>query len=206
MVVKPRRRLIWVPIVHTSPDLGSVGESVKAIYTKKVGTRGWDRHVQTVNRMWRRIRERMDALDLDYPKVRLYQDGLPECGRELEIVTELARAGSRNHELLLELVEKGARLTGTESPALLIEEYDLSREVLASLASGGTERLTGPQRARSKAILEKRDRHISERIGRTLCEGETGLVFLGMLHSLGRFLSGDIRFAVLGQAVSCSLE
>ena len=206
MVSDSKRVLIWIPIIHTQADLGSVGESVRAVYARKVGRKEWSRHVEVVDRIWRRIRERIQALRLDYEKVRLYQDGLPKCGREIDIVRELARAGSQNHQLLLELVEKGAQLTGTESPELLVEEYELAREALARLESGETGSLTERQRARGKAILEKRDRYIAERIGETLCEGETGLVFLGMLHSLGRFLPGDIQFAILGQPASCRLE
>jgi DNA-binding response OmpR family regulator len=40
---------------------------------------------------------------------------LPVCGRDLEIVAELAKAGSRNHPLLLRLKGRGALLMGTES-------------------------------------------------------------------------------------------
>jgi len=58
-----------------------------------MGRAKWRRHVQTVDRMWREIRAGDEALALDYGKVQLYQDGLPNCGHEPQIVRDLARAG-----------------------------------------------------------------------------------------------------------------
>lgn len=67
---------------------------------------------------------------LPYPRVRLYQDGLPVCGREVEITTDLARAGSRNHQLLLRVMERDATLMGTESAELLVRDYRLIKQML----------------------------------------------------------------------------
>ena len=39
------------------------------------------------------------------------------CGRELDIVKELAEAGSRNHGLVLELVRAGATIRSAPNPA-----------------------------------------------------------------------------------------
>jgi signal transduction histidine kinase len=71
--------------------------------------------------------------------VRLYQDGLPVCGREEEIVRDLAGSGSQNHQILLELIARGARLTGSESPSLLLEEYELARQLLVGLTNQAPE-------------------------------------------------------------------
>ena len=59
----------------------------------------------------------MLRLELDWSCVLLYQDGLPVCGEEKRIAQDLARTGSANHRLLLELMARGARLIGTEAPA-----------------------------------------------------------------------------------------
>ena len=199
---KTARRLIWVPIIHTQADLGSVSASVKRLYARKMGLKRWNQHVATVEELWRRIRKEIERLDLDYAKVRLYQDGLPNCGEELRIVRDMIKAGSLNHQLLLELMEKGARLVGTESPELLIEEYELVRGVLKSLDAGGKGTLNRQQTQRSRTILRKRDRYIAERISHTLETGETGLVFLGVLHNLRGLLPRDVRLSVLGRATS----
>ncbi len=45
-----------------------------------------------------------------------------------EIVSELSASGSRNHRLLMHLMDKGAMIMGTESPELLMEEYELAKK------------------------------------------------------------------------------
>lgn len=188
-----RRRLIWIPIVHTEADLGNMAESVRNLYVRKMGRAKWAKHVADIDRIWRQIRAKIDKMHLDYAKVRLYQDGLPTCGHEEQIVRDLARAGSQNHQLLADLMEQGATIMGTESPDLLLEEYNLAREALVALGPGGHHEAS-PRRSRiSKAVLERRDRYIAERVAQTLHAGETGLAFLGMLHSLAGRLPRDIE-------------
>jgi len=188
-----RRRLIWIPIVHTEADLGNMAESVRNWYVRKMGRAKWAKHVADIDRLWRNIRARIEAMHLDYAKVRLYQDGLPNCGHEEQIVRDLARAGSQNHQLLADLMEKGATIMGTESPELLLEEYNLAREALVA-SGGGQPRKASPRQSRiSKAVLERRDRSMAERVAQTLQPGETGLAFLGVLHSLAGRLPPDIE-------------
>lgn len=185
------RTLIYLPIVHTQADLGSLGESVKRAAVKKSGTAAWRRKAQAIDKLWTGIEQVIDALKLDYARVRLYQDGLPVCGREVEIVRDLARQGSRNHQLLARLMARGATLMGTESSDLLVQEYELARKALA----GGASEPAPPARkpGESDAILESRNRYIAARINATLRPGETGILFLGMLHSLKGRLDPDIR-------------
>lgn len=188
-----RRRLIWIPIVHTEADLGNMAESVRNLYVRKMGRAKWAKHVADIDRLWREIRAKVKGMHLDYSKVRLYQDGLPDCGHEEQIVRDLARAGSQNHQLLADLMERGATIMGTESPELLLEEYNLAREALVASGGGQPRRASPRQSQISKAILEKRDRHIGARIAETLQPGETGLAFLGALHSLAGRLPPDIE-------------
>jgi hypothetical protein len=130
-------------------------------------------------------------IDLVYERVRLYQDGLPACGKEERIVRDLAQAGSLNHQLLLELMGRGALLTGTESAELLIEEYNLARQ---ALVGGKRPRSHGAQlQALSRQLLARRDRIIADRIAHTLEPGGTGLVFLGLMHSLDGLMPADIQ-------------
>lgn len=200
MCVNTYRRLIHIPIIHTSTDLGSLSESVQRLYVQRRGPQHWNHRTKTVNELWGKISKQIEALDLDYSKVWLYQDGLPHCGHEEKIVRDLAQAGSRNHQLLLELVQKGARIVGTESSELLLEEYALARQLLVSLNSGDTRALKAQQRGgRDKRLLEERDGYIAKRINETLPKGEVGLVFLGLLHSLERRLASDIKISSLGR-------
>jgi hypothetical protein len=210
----PTRRLIWVPIIHTRADLGSLSGLARHLYVRRVGQTRWNRHVESVEGMWEAIRRAVEALDLPARGLRLYQDGLPNCGHEMDIVRDLARAGSPNHQLLLDLVAKGAVVTGTESPELLLQEYELTQQILTRLESapaGVALRATLAESAKrgramqgprelGKALLEKRDRYLADRIDRTLSPQETGLVFLGMLHSLTGLLPANVQVTRLRYA------
>jgi len=187
------RRLIWIPIVHTQADLGSLGESIRDLYARRYGTARWEERLRSVEELWERIRDEIARLDLDYGRVRLYQDGLPNCGHEAAIVRDLAQAGSQNHQLLAALMARGARIMGTESPELLIGEYELMRGILGAMKCGKAHGLTPQEKELSTSILQRRDRHIAERINATLCEGETGLLFLGMLHSVEGLLPATVQ-------------
>ncbi|MCX5892512.1 MAG: hypothetical protein NTW80_05975, partial [Deltaproteobacteria bacterium] len=97
------RRLIYLPILHTQADMGALKDSVARAGLEKLGRVGLSRKLAAIEQVWEDIEACLDGLDLSFDRVRLYQDGLPLCGREAEIVTDLAQAGSRNHQLLLRL-------------------------------------------------------------------------------------------------------
>ncbi len=191
------RTLLYFPIVHTQADMGRLSASIRRATLGQVGQRGLYRKTQAIDRVWTEIEAALGRIDLPYARVRLYQDGLPVCGREAAIVLELARTGSRNHQLLERLLAKGAVLMGTESWDLLLQEYDLAKQ---ALAPGGSLR-PAPGRLRrpagKDALLDQRDRFIAQRINTTLQQGETGILFLGMLHSLEGHLDRDIQIIYL---------
>ncbi len=188
------RQLIWIPILHTQADLGSLSKSVQEAFVRRLGQAEWDLHQRRLEGMWDEIRRLIGLMNLDYSRVRLYQDGLPICGQEEQIVRDLAKAGSRNHSLLLEMMEKGALLTGTESPQLLLEEYQLAGKTLQGVEAGSrSARLARAQQVLGKRLLERRDTFIAERINQTLEPGFTGQVYLGRLHNLAGKLAPDIQ-------------
>jgi hypothetical protein len=186
------RTLIYFPIVHTQADMGALKESVARATLEKEGRAGLARKTAAIDQIWTEIEAAIDALALSFDRVRLYQDGLPVCGREVEIVTELAQAGSRNQQLLLRLMAQGAVLMGTESGDLLVQEYQLARQSLTTRpprAAG----VAAIRRALSAALLQRRDQFMAQRINETLKSGETGILFLGMLHSVERYLNADVK-------------
>jgi hypothetical protein len=186
------RTLIYLPIVHTQADMGALKESVARATMEKTGRAGLARKAAAIDQIWTEIEAAIDALTLSFDRVRLYQDGLPVCGREGEIVTELAQAGSRNHQLLLRLMAHGAVLMGTESGDLLVQEYQLARQSLTARpprAAG----VAASRRVLSDTLLQRRDQFMAQRINDTLKSGETGILFLGMLHSLERYLNRDVK-------------
>ena len=183
--VSLRRRLYYFPIIHTPSDMGALGEAIRKVHVKKAGNQAWRQHLQLVDRLWTQIEECIANLPLPFSRLRLYQDGLPECGREHEIVRELAQAGSRNHRLLLDLQGKGAILMGTEAPHLLREEYkQTSQDIVAARGSPRARRHERDEKAALReSLLQQRDQHIATRINRTLQAGETGLLFqIGRAH------------------------
>jgi len=187
------RTLIYVPIIHTLSDMGALGESVRRRTLMKIGKQSMNRKLDLINNVWTEIEKVIDGLVLPYGNVRLYQDGLPVCGREVEIVSELAGAEGRNHQLLMRLMDKGATLMGTESPELLIVEYEQAKQITANENILKKDRGIALQKRSADQLLKKRDRYIAGRINTTLGKGETGILFLGMLHSLQGLLDKDIQ-------------
>ncbi|MBZ5553925.1 MAG: hypothetical protein LAO21_14485 [Acidobacteriia bacterium] len=189
----PKRTLIYIPIVHTQADMGALAESINRLKIKKLGRKSWERNLDLVDKLWSQIEQTIESLALAYEQVRLYQDGLPVCGREAEIVTDLAKGGSRNYQLLVRLGQKGATLMGTESPDLLVEEYQQAKQTFATEKTGIS--LQGEIRRKSSRdpLLVRRDQFIAQRINTTLQPLETGLLFIGMLHSVGPWLDRDIH-------------
>lgn len=181
------RQLIIIPIVHTPADLGSQQDRAREAYIARYGAQQWDQHLEMLAQLWHTIRQRVLALPVHCTTVRLYQDGLPICGHELAIVETLAAAGSSNHQLLLELVNRGAMLMGTEDPALLVQERErLGQQCTAQPTCGSAE---SPL---YDALMAQRDAAIASRIAATLAAGELGLLFIGALHRVGQRLPEDI--------------
>jgi hypothetical protein len=187
------RTLIYFPIIHTQADMGALSGPIAHLKVKRLGRKGWERNVSLVDKLWSNIEQAIETLVLPYERVRIYQDGLPVCDREVEIVADLAKADSRNHRLLLRLKEKGATIMGTESAELLVEEYQLAKEAFASGMPQVATRGEARRKALRDSLLKRRDQYIACRVNETLRTGETGLIFLGMLHSLGPWLDKRIR-------------
>ena len=196
------KRLIVIPIIHNAADLGSLAESVRAHYVQRFGPAVWDQRQRAVRDLWQGIRRAIDALHLDYRRVRIYQDGLPVCGKEEPILQELAEAGSLNHQLVRELLGRGAVLVGTEDPQLLIREYQLQRRRLGAAANEEAPSSLHGQGAPAASdeaaeILAARDRFMAERIAATLPDGQTGLFFLGAAHRLDALRAAGLDVAIL---------
>lgn len=182
------RVLIVIPIIHTEQDMGSLREEIKQEYVTRYGDEKWAAHLKSINQVWSGIRQMIAALELPYARVRLYQDGLPLCGKEAGIVNDVAAQGSQNHQILVELMAQGAQLMGTEDPALLLQEYYLIKAGLG----GGKPGHENQQQAQSRGLLAKRDGFIAGRINATLLTGEIGLLFVGMAHAVEPLLDADI--------------
>lgn len=176
------RKLFYIPIIHTSEDLGSHLAEAKKEYTTKYGLSKWGDHIKTVDKFWQGLREALLTLPVNYKNVKLYQDSLPVCDRELQIVEKLARDGNTNYQVLIELVKKGAIVIGSEDPKLLIEERN-------RIIENG---VVDPVNIYDD-LMERRDSYIAQRIDITLGDGEIGLLFIGALHKVVEKLPNNIQ-------------
>ena len=187
------RTLIYVPIVHAEADMGSMAEELKQRFEAAYGPGKWAARQPSVRAMWQGIRSRVLALPIPWRRARVYQDGLPVCNHEIEIVRDVAAKGSENYALLLELMARGAALMGTEDPALMVREY---RRIQA-LALACRREVTGEEllalKREGEELLRQRDAFIARRVETTLLEGETGILFLGLLHRVDQALGAGFH-------------
>ena len=173
------RKLFYISIVHAPEDLGCHLREVKRQYLARHGLSRWREHMEAVDKFWQELGEALLNLPVDYTKVKLYQDSLPVCGHESEIVEELAQSGNRNYQILFELIKKGAVPMGSEDPKLLIEERArLNNNTAVSSYD---------------SLIERRDQYIAQRIDSTLKDGEIGLLLMGALHKVIDKLPKDIQ-------------
>jgi len=184
------RTLIYIPILHTSADLGSMSKAVTDRGVAAVGEGAWARHRETVAGFWRAICEYCDSIDVTGMKI--YQDGMVtdgEIGRR--IVEDTAKAGSLNYQLVLKLLDRGALLVKTEDFDLVKQEYD--RLLAMTRAKSMKSKLIALAKYKfaKASLLVKRDAFIAARINETLQSGETGILFIGALHEV--MVAADIR-------------
>ncbi len=177
--------------------MGTVAEPHKKEFTDQFGVCVWNEHIKAVDEMWEGIRKRLGSLPIDQSKVRVYQDGLPVCGREMDIVHDVAAQGSQNHRLVLSLVERGASLEGTEDVQLLLEEYHYIQAITSEPEPTERRRKAKSLSRQRKRLLHQRDRFMAQRIDETLKDGEIGILFAGISHRIDKYLPKAISVSYL---------
>ncbi len=188
------RILIMIPIVHSSADMGSMKEALAKEAMAKLGEKGWEEQQLKIENFWNEVEKSIDKLRLNPKNIRIYQDGLPYTKENMvmKIISQAAEKGSRNYKIVKNLAEHGARIEPTESPELLLEEYNF---IKAFAEAEGKEREDAKKRYEDakEQLLEKRDEFIAERINSTLREGEIGILFIGAHHKVKPKLGFDIK-------------
>jgi len=188
------RKLILIKIVHTSADMGSMGEGLVKDGMAKMGREKWLENQGKIEKFWDDLEKEIDGLGLDYSKTRIYQDGLP-CGGELglKIVRETADKGSKNYQIVRKLIERGAVIEATESPELLRKEYEHIRALMT--ASTPEEKAYAASRYDQikDELLQERDAYIAKAIDLSLKDDETGVLFIGAFHNVIPELAKDIE-------------
>ena len=185
------RRLIYVPIIHTDSDMGSLASALEQSTAPLYGEERWERHKTTASEFWRMVADYLETLDAKSLKV--YQDGFVSEGHlGKKIIEEGMRRGSKNYEIILNLVNRGAKIVSTEDVALLQEEYEhISRIIKAETPSQRILAYKEYESRKGQLIIE-RDRFIARTINETLKDGEVGLLFMGAYHDVVPHLAKDI--------------
>jgi hypothetical protein len=186
------RTLIYVPIIHTSADLGSLAKDVAKRGIVNLGTEAWREHQGTVEGFWYALSLYFNCVDGLGLKV--YQDGMIAKGEiGAKIVEEGLRSGSKNYELVARLLKQGAILVKTEDFNLVKEERD--RLLTITQAKSTTQKIAAFIKYNfiKNRLLRKRDKFIAQRINETLNDGERGVLFVGAFHNVKKWLAKDIQ-------------
>ena len=185
------RRLLYVPIIHTEADMGSLAPQIDSGSASVIGRRRWTRHQEVVVSFWKAIEDYLATLD--GANLKIYQDGLAadgDLGRK--IVEESAKGGSKNYQIVLHLMNRGAEIRKTEDVPLLLEEYNLIRNLIKRGSGSGSLRDYANYKSREELLTKERDQYIARRINESLREGEIGILFLGAYHNVLPHLEKDI--------------
>jgi hypothetical protein len=186
------RRLIYVPIIHISADLGNIASEVNKRGKNLVGDKDWKRHKKVILGFWDSIDGYFDALNVKNFKI--YQDGLVANGVVgSKIVADGVKKGSKNYEVVSRLIKRGAQLVKTESFPAVKKEYDYLIQITKAKKSIKKIIAALNYKFHKKILLKKRDEFIAKTIDNTLKQDETGVLFLGSHHEIIPRLPEDIE-------------
>lgn len=188
------RKLVYIRIVHTAADMGSLSEKLQEEIISKIGRDKWEENQRRIREFWDELEKELFGLKLDLEHTKIYQDGLP-CGGEIgmKIVRTTAKLGSQNYKLIEKLVENKAEIVATENPELLIEERNLLMDIYNSSTLEEKEKAIKKYEVRKKTLLQERDKYIASSINSTLKAGEAGVLFIGAEHNVIPGLANDIE-------------
>jgi len=185
------RELLYVPIIHMEPDLGSAASPIASKSASLFGEKRWAKHKESVARFWESIADFFATVDASTLKI--YQDGLPADGTlGKRIIEEGAKRGSKNHQIVLNLMTRGAEIRKTEDTSLLQEEYEYITGLTHSKSVAEKTIASNKYKLRKNQLTKERDKFIAKTIDETLKEDETGALFMGSYHDILRYLPKDI--------------
>ena len=187
------RTLIYVPIIHSVADMGSLGEELKRKSVSGLGENLWQKHVDAVKGYWEAIESYFENIDIYVKGIKIFQDGMFVDGEMgMKLIGDGVKSGSKNSEIVLKLINRGAILIKTEDFKMVKDEYDGLQLIIKSKSN--VKKLI--QLLRYKMLkpifLRRRDRFIAETIDKTLEPNETGILFIGAYHNVMKRLPKDI--------------
>jgi len=188
------RNLIYVPIIHTGADLGSLSKDVNKKGIANLGKDVWEKHIKTIDGFWDAILHYFYSIFEPDMKMKIYQDGMVADGEVgMKIVEQGIKSGSKNYELISMFIKKGGVLVKTEDFHLVKKELDSfmsltkAKTILQKLIALIKYNLI------KNILINKRDKFIAKRIDKTLKEDEVGIIFIGAFHKIKKKLPKDIQ-------------
>ncbi|NQU88216.1 MAG: hypothetical protein HQ541_20910 [Mariniphaga sp.] len=192
------RTLIYVPIIHSSADMGSLGKELNRVSVSGTGEDKWQKHTEAINGYWKIIESYFETLDIKNKTVKIYQDGMIADGEmAITIINEGSKSGSKNSEIVLKLIGQGAILIKTEDFKMVKDEYDGIQSVLKSKNNIQKLLLLLRYKILKPVFLFRRDKFIARTIDETLNQDETGILFIGAFHNILKKLPKDITVVQL---------
>src|SRR3989338_2425550 len=189
------RTLIYIPIIHTNPDLGSLASEVEKKAGRLIGSY-WEEHKRTVERYWQEIETFLEKKK--FAKLVIFQDSLSEGGKTAKaIIDRLAKTGSPNYRLLKRLTKNGAQMQKTEDIKLLKQEYQLTKDLAARKDLVSAILAFLKYKLRKNGLLNARDNYIARQINQNLTDEEIGICFLGAYHDILAKLAFDINIILV---------
>ena len=168
-------------------ELGKTTESLLGEDLRK-------KHVNTINAYWDSIAYYFKNLDYTVKGVKLYQDGMFAQGdAAMKILEAGIEAGSKNSEIVLNLIMRGSILLKTEDYGLVKKEYDWIQSLIKPANNLKLFYNLLLYSIFKTSNLRKRDEFIAGRISETLRLNETGILFLGAYHNITGLLPKDIE-------------
>lgn len=187
------RTLIYVPIIHSVADMGTLGEELKRKSVSGLGENLWQKHTDTVNGYWEAIESYFENIDLYVKGTKIYQDGMFVDGEiAMKLIGDGVKSGSKNSEIVLKLINRGAMLVKTEDFKMVKDEYDGLQLILKSKSNIKKIIQLVRYKMMKPILLRRRDRFIAATIDKTLEQDETGILFIGAYHKVMKKLSKDI--------------
>jgi hypothetical protein len=196
------RTLIYVPIIHSVADMGSMGAELKRKSISGLGEENWQKHTDTVTGYWEAIESYFENIAISIKGIKIYQDGMFVDGEmALKFLSEGIKSGSKNSEIVSKLIDRGAVLMKTEDFKMVKDEYDGLQNVIKSKTTLKKIYLLLRYKMLKPVFLKRRDRFIAETIDKTLEQNETGILFIGAYHNVMKRLPGDINVIELKEVV-----
>jgi len=188
------RNLIYVPIIHSSADLGSLSKDVNKKGIANLGKDVWEKHIKTIDGFWDAISHYFYSIFEPDMKMKIYQDGMVADGEiGMKIVEQGIKSGSKNYELISMLITQGGVLVKTEDFQLVKKELDSF--ISLTKANSVLQKLIALLKYNliKNILLNQRDKLIAKRIDDTLETDEIGIIFIGAFHKIKKKLPKDIQ-------------